>query len=255
MHEAQLHERNCFLTLTYDQAGLPSTGSLAVEHWQLFAKAFRNKLGKFRFFHCGEYGDENGRPHYHAAIFGHDFTADRKAYRLSKAGHQIYTSETLDKLWGRGNCYIGNLTFQSAAYVARYIMKKQLGEAAWKRYGTTIESFEGEAGTWHQRFHFTLKPEYTTMSRKPGIGTKWIEQFHNEVYGQGRDEVLCNGHLVNPPKFYDTWFENYNPAGYRKLKARRRHNTKKHAANNTPDRLIVREKVQLAQIKSLTRDL
>lgn len=250
-----MHRFNCFITLTYSDEHLPDNGSLVVGDWQAFAKAWRNKLGKFRFFHCGEYGDKNGRPHYHAAIFGHDFHSDRRPARPSKKGHPQWSSPTLDKLWGKGEALIGTLNFESAGYVARYIMKKQTGPDAYQRYGEEIKLEVGTFGTYHCRLGLKLKPEYTTMSRRPGLGADWIKKYHHEVYGQGRDEVLCNGHFVNPPKFYDSFYEKHNPAGYRKLKARRRRNTKLHEDNNTADRLIVREKVQVAKIRSLTRSL
>ena len=81
MHEASLHERNCFLTLTFDDLHLPASGSVNVRDVQLFLKRFRKALTyrnmKIRFFACGEYGDKNLRPHYHLIIFGYDFADDR----------------------------------------------------------------------------------------------------------------------------------------------------------------------------------
>ncbi len=75
MHEAQLHENNCFITLTYDNTHLPSDGSLHYKDFQLFIKRLRKKFGntRIRYYMAGEYGENFGRPHFHACIFGHDF--------------------------------------------------------------------------------------------------------------------------------------------------------------------------------------
>ena len=53
VHEASLHEANCFITLTYDDAHCPKDGSLRFEHWQKFMKRFRKRFGSgVRFYHC-----------------------------------------------------------------------------------------------------------------------------------------------------------------------------------------------------------
>ncbi len=245
MGEAAMHERNCFLTLTYDQANLPPDGSLNVNHWQNFAKRARKRLGKFRFFHCGEYGDLNGRPHYHAAIFGQDFSFDREFWKNTKTGDPLWTSPTLSKLWPEGLHAIGDLTFDSAAYVARYVMKKVNGSQAEYHYLTHVDYDTGEC---HYR-----KPEYATMSRNKGIGETWIKKYMSDVYPS--DELVVNGKITRPPKFYDQQFEKADPKGYRKLKAQRIKIGSKHPENNTYDRLEVRETVQIARIRELTREI
>jgi len=244
MHEAQMHERNCFVTLTYDEEHIPQNGSLKVKDWQDFAKRTRRKLGRFRFYHCGEYGDENGRPHYHAALFGLDFMHDRKLYKTTRQGNALYESATLAELWPAGLHTIGELTFQSAAYVARYIMKKVNGDLAEDHYAR-IDTKTGEV--------YQLKPEYTTMSRRPGIGATWINKFMSDVYPS--DEVIVNGHSTNPPKFYDTQFEKSDPKGYRRLKVLREKKGEKHQDNNTWERLAIREEVSKARTKTLTRKI
>ena len=110
MHEAQLHEHSCFVTLTYDEAHLPAGLSLDHRHFQLFMKRFREHAlpAKIRFYMCGEYGDINGRPHYHALVFGH-FPVDRVFFRTSGAGSKCYTSKSLDALWGYGSVFVGDV--------------------------------------------------------------------------------------------------------------------------------------------------
>lgn len=126
MHESTLHDQSCFITLTYSDDNLPEHGTLILRDFQLFMKRLRFEFSnvKIRFYHCGEYGEKFGRPHYHALLFGIDFEADRTLYSQSKQGSKLYVSDTLNKLWNKGFATIGNITFESAAYVARYVVKK-----------------------------------------------------------------------------------------------------------------------------------
>lgn len=201
VHEAQMHEENSFLTLTYAPEHLPSDGSLDVVHFQQFMKRLRkNQSGKtIRFFHCGEYGDLNGRPHYHALIFGHDFK-DKEVVSVNKQGQKLYGSEALKKLWPWGHSSIGTVTFQSAGYCARYVVKKITGEAAKEHY----ERVDQETGEITR-----LKPEYTTMSRRPGIGKDWFEKYGSDVYPN--DYVVIDGKKHPPPRYYDKLLTDQNP--------------------------------------------
>ena len=136
MHEAQLHESNAFITLTYADEHLPQDRSLDKREFQLFIKRLRKSIQpqRLRYFHCGEYGAKLGRPHYHACLFGFDFP-DKELQRYSKTGEKLYRSDLLDSAWqNKGWALIGEVTFQSAAYVARYITKKITGEAAHDHY-------------------------------------------------------------------------------------------------------------------------
>ena len=196
MHEASLYADNSFLTLTYDDAHIPSrpgncvrcttphsiNRSLCVSDFQDFMKRLRKSLAPnpVRFYHCGEYGENLGRPHYHALLFNVDFK-DKKFFS-SRGGNPIYTSAHLSSLWPQGFAVIGNVTFESAAYVARYVMKKVNGDRKTSHY-------EG------------LLPEYTTMSRRPGIGARWYEKFKTDVYPH--DRIIVRGNPTRPPRFYD----------------------------------------------------
>ena len=124
-HEATMHKNNSFLTLTFNSENLPEDGSLNVATFQNFMKKVRNhtKIQGLRYFHCGEYGEKKGRPHYHVLLFGYDFP-DKKEHKLSSKKYKLYTSQQLQELWPYGFSYIGNVTFESASYVARYIFKK-----------------------------------------------------------------------------------------------------------------------------------
>lgn len=243
VHESQLHDENCFITLTYDEDHLPASRSLCHRDWVLFFKRLRKKYGRgIRYYMCGEYGETTARPHYHACVFGLDF--DDKSPWQERNGHTVYTSATLDRLWGMGHCTVGDVTFDSAAYVARYIMKKVTGDLADDHYQWT----DWDTGEVHY-----LDPEYTQMSRRPGIGKGWLDAFQSDAYPS--DFVVLNGQKIKPPKFYDRCYEIVDPDELEKIKARRSRRGRKRAHDNTPDRLAVRKKVAEARLKLKGRDL
>lgn len=243
-----MHRDNAFLTLTYDEENLPRDGSLDLTHWQKFAKRLRKQIGPFRFYHCGEYGDENKRPHYHAAMFGLDFHQDRQEVTQPGQTHRLYRSKTLDHLWGKGACRIGELTFESAAYVARYVMKKispphddNSAEEYWEHYGR----YDEETGdTW------AVTPEYVTMSRKPGIGTTWFQKYKSDVYPS--DEVVIKGRRFRPPRFYDLQLAEDE---LRELQIKRIQNLEGKRKDLTPDRLKTRERVQELRQREQPRNI
>ncbi|AXF52678.1 MAG: replication initiator protein [Microviridae sp.] len=248
IHEAQLHDENCFITLTFSPEHLEKRkqpDSLDKSEFQRFMKRLRKHFGqqKIRFFHCGEYGEKYGRPHYHAILFGLDF-ADKQLHRVLN-GHRLYTSRTLEKIWPYGYSSIGNVTFESAAYVARYILKKVTGDAADTHYAN-IDSQTGEIINYKT-------PEYTTMSRRPGIAAGWFDKYADDVYPS--DFVTVRGKKVRPPKFYDRLMETTRPYEMEDIKNARTEAAKQHAENNTLERLRTREKVQYIKLKSLPRNL
>lgn len=208
-------------------------------------KRLRKKLEpkKIRFYHCGEYGDKLGRPHYHALLFNHDFPD--KIYYSDNRGNPLYTSQTLDTLWERGNCWIGNVTTQSAAYVARYIMKKINGSQASEHYKKVSEE-TGEI--------FNIQPEYTTMSRKPGIAHAWFQQYKDDVFPD--DFIVTpDGRKNATPTYYLGLLKEMDPDSYEQIKMDRMDSMIQRSEDNTPARLKVREKCQLAKLKNLTRGL
>ncbi len=243
-HEASLNEDNCFITLTYNDEAIPPYGTLKKADFQKFIKRLRkaNTGRKIRYYHCGEYGEQLERPHYHACIFNYDFP-DRKVFK--KTGETLlYTSKILEGLWPKGYSTVGDVTFKSAAYVARYVMKKVLGKEQEEHYSVVDE----ETGEIIMR-----EPEYTTMSLKPGIGADWYNKWRGDVYPS--DEVIIDGRSVKPPRYYDNLFEHDAPKEFNLIKMRREETAEDNAADNTPARLGVREQVQNAQLRNLKRNL
>jgi len=195
-------------------------------------KRLRKEIGPgVRYFHCGEYGEKLGRPHYHACLFNYDFP-DKRLWKKTNGG-DLYVSETLNKIWGSGHCVIGSVTFDSAAYVARYITKKITGTDAPLHYGNR-------------------QPEYTTMSRRPGIGADWYKKYSTDCYPS--DTVIMRGKEIRPPKFYDNKFELDNPTEFRKIKSNRKAMAlEPWDYENSPSRQSVKEEVQLRNLDQLKR--
>lgn len=253
MHEASLHDVNSFVTFTYKV--VPPNGSLRYEDYQRFQKRLGQHLRRerarslgvyikdlprelrrgVRFYMCGEYGEENFRPHYHACLFGFD-PADKYQWRKSKAGFPLYRSALLEKLWPHGSVEVGALTFESAAYVARYVMKKITGDAAPGWYNV-IDPDTGEV--------YERAPEFTQMSLKPGIGAQWIDKFRADVYPHGK--VVMRGREMMPPKYYERRHIKEFPEAAAELELLRLPEAKAAFADSSPERLAVKEQVAKAR--------
>ena len=251
--------------------------SVDVRDFQLFSKKLRQDVnykgmdGKngIRFYHCGEYGlccrkcglsgvrcrcesfyASIGRPHYHACIFNYDFP-DKVLWKITPQGHRLYISEQLSRLWPFGFSTIGDLTFQSAAYTARYVMKKRNGVLADTpdEFGLRpYERMDVSTGEIHN-----CKPEYTTMSRREGIGKDWIKKYKNDVYPH--DYVVYDGVKRKPPRFYDEYLEAIDVETYTDLKNKRLIKAREYEIDNTSERLEVRERVQDVRNSKLLRKL
>lgn len=236
MHELQTHDGvGAFVTLTYDDAHLPMDGSISVRHWQLFAKSFRRRFGPFRFYMCGEYGDQTERPHYHVCIFGHDFREDRRPHSGGK--FPLWTSPSLEETWGKGFAPFGEITLESAAYTARYILKKITGERAEDHY-------QGRT------------PEFNIMSRggrggKGGLGKEWFEKFSGDCYP--KDFLTFRGKKLRPPVYYDRLLEAKDQELLADLKAARIARQEQFAHDATARRLADRKACAQARARQLTR--
>jgi hypothetical protein len=259
-HEAQLHEHNSFITLTYNDDNLPSDNSIHKRELQNFFKRLRKNTGaKFKYYACGEYG-ENGtrRPHYHAVIFGYDFP-DKKLERETDRGDLLFSSKILDKAWqNKGWALIGSVTFESAAYVARYVMKKRKGDPDQvDQFGKTNKSYYERLNTDTGEV-YQVEPEFCLMSRGgkngKGIAADWFEKYKGDLE---KDFITYSGGKKMPvPKYYDYLMEKVDPHEMELIKLERAEKAKEVDPNeHTIKRLREREKVKKAQINSLTRDL
>lgn len=215
VHEASLHENNSFITLTYNDENLPSDMSVSKREFQLFMKKLRKAISPtlVRFYACGEYGSKLSRPHYHACLFGYDFD-DKVIHSINTKGkpkrnisekhsYKIYRSEQLESIWKKGFSTVGDLTMESAGYVARYCVKKITGEMAPGHYN-------GKA------------PEFSLMSRMPGIGAEWLKKYMYDVYP--KDYFTINGIKMGTTIYYDSLMKKLNPDMFAKVKERREAN-------------------------------
>lgn len=252
VHEAQLHDENCFITLTYSDDNLPHGASLNKRDLQLFWKKLRKKLYplKISYFACGEYGTDQdpttvetlGRPHYHAIIFGYDFP-DKAPAAKSPAGEIRYASESLTRLWGKGHTDLGSFSFESAAYVARYQMKKINGEQAEEHY-KRVDPRTGEI-TW-------LNPEYMVSSRNPAIGKRWFQKYHKDL---DKGFITMRGVKMQYPKYYDDLYRELDDATHQFMRDRKRNSVDILDPDNTLDRLRVKEKLRIKRTKTLKREI
>lgn len=168
----------CFVTLTYDDEHLPH--SISKREVQLFIKRAR-KIAPFRYFACGEYGDESGRPHYHLAIIGQGIFSPlftEQTYYPRKKGYDVKCSA-----WTNGKIFVGNLTEDSANYVAGYMLKKVKGREANKVYR--------DKG---------LIPPFSLMSRKPGLGQEWCKR--NAGWLKERGALLYKQRPTPLPRYF-----------------------------------------------------
>lgn len=255
VHEARLYDFNQFITLTYNDQHLPRDLSLNHRHFQLFMKRLRrrffaSKKSEIRYFMCGEYGEARGRPHYHLILF--NFRFKDQLFYSSRGGNDIYTSDTLDAIWGMGECKIGAVTFESAAYVSRYCVDKITGPDADKHYNL-LDKETGE--------YFKRKPEYTRASNggrngTGGIGAPWLHKFLSDVYPRG--EVLARNNKVKAPRYYDKLFRKHydnNDQQYKLIAERRHAHAKLQSADNTRERREVKERLAILKLKQKRRQL
>lgn len=213
MMELMYHDSAYFVTLTYsdeylnrgDQVGNTrryyadeSTGeakvslSLSKRDLTLFWKRLRKefKIDKIRYYACGEYGDQTKRPHYHCIIFGLHLN-DLKVYKVSGLKNVYYNSDRLQKVWSIdgqpiGHVVVGDVTWETCAYTARYVMKKAKG--------MTAESYA----------QFNMQPEFVVMSRKPGIGRDYYEDHRSDFLEFGETYIGTKTGSVNckTPRYF-----------------------------------------------------
>lgn len=245
MHESKLYDENCFITLTYNDEACPQNYGLDLRHLQLFFKRLRKSLGdrKIRFFACGEYGDDNGRPHYHAIVFNYD-PPDKLKHSVNDLGQINYTSETLESLWSHGFATTAAVEHASCSYVARYVTKKIRSDDTFgaDRY-YRLSPIDG---AFHQ-----VRPEFAVMSRRPGLGTAYVEQFKSDFYPSGY--IVVDGVRKAVPAFYKSKLTE-GEQDFLKRQSRNRA-LAKDRVEKTMERRLARAAVRDARIQNLKRKL
>lgn len=282
MAEAKLYgDDNCFVTLTYNDEHLPEHGNLVLRDIQLFKKRLRkvakgvhpvfgvklkpNQSNPIRTFESGEFGDQFGRPHYHLAIMNYK-PKDLIVSGKNKQGDKHYRSQQLSALWGKGHVTIGDLTVASAAYIARYVVKKVNGEKKDEHY-SRVDQETGEM--------YSLKQEFATMSRKPGIGVPYFHKYTSDFMDgkmlittkkrtpsklpNGMPFIAVSNQTISRkiPALFEKLLEDKHPELVEKLKEERKKYLLQHQIDYpeeyTEERRAVKEIVFNAKIKSLKR--
>lgn len=233
MLEAEKYPNNYFLTLTYNDANLPTVDELHADgefiegvptlvkrHLTLFMKRFRRRYGEgIRFFACGEYGSLYERPHYHLCLMNcPDFSDKLQFYRRDQeTGDILYILPEIDDIWQNENGYcrgfstIAPLSWNTAAYTARYIMKKQLGK-------NSLAKLEKEnPGTTYK------VPEYVVMSRRPGLAKDYFDEHKQEIYLTDSIVAKFGDRLyeTKPARYFDKLYDIYNPDEMAKIRSDR----------------------------------
>lgn len=235
LHESRSHNSSCFVTLTYEDSRLPAFSSLELGELQRFMKRLRKQRPPgLRFYACGEYGDLTLRPHYHVLLLNTSFPDMRKmSWGLSAPSeHETFASAELSTLWPLGQSVIGQVTFESCAYVARYCTKVITGDGAEKHYG-------GRAR------------EFCVMSRRPGIGLDWYTRYGSEWYKH--DSVVVENREAGIPRYYDTKLKDSDPVLLSKLKRARRRAVIA-LGKETSRRRWTKERVALLTMQHFKRD-
>ena len=246
VHESRMHKRSCFVTLTYDWDHLPYGGSLRKRDFISFIKRLRNHFRdlRIRFFGCGEYGRRFGRSHYHICLFGVDFP-DSVLAAKSSSSQDMYTSKTLDLIWGKGLATVQPMNEATAGYTAGYVLKKL--ETASSRPNDRL---------WWMTKVIPREPEFIHMSRNPGIGQLWFERYHRDVFRRDaaskelRDSVVIlndkGARQTCAPGYYMRLLRKWCEDDYQEIKQRRMDESVSTMADRTRQRLLVRETVDTA---------
>ena len=243
VHEAMSHKNNSFVTLTFDNDHLPDNASVSKSYLSSWLKRFRKQFGEgIRFMACGEYGEKFQRPHYHILFFGFDFP-DKK-YWSSRRGEIYYRSPMLEDLWrgasqseGNGFSVIGDVSFESAAYVARYVTKKLDGPLGESKYNGR-------------------EKEFLNMSRMPGLGHDFIIKNYKHILNNGF-VVLPNGHKAPIPRYYLEQVKLFDEDFYNCYKLDKFHDLVNNLfiedVNSSQERLLVREELKKHNLDNLVR--
>lgn len=181
MLEANLKQDNTFVTLTYSDEHLPLVSStptstaqpstskseflptLDPKHLQDWLKRFRKEVSplKVRYYAIGEYGDETQRPHYHLALFGYpNCLYGNSRYSRSRSSCCVHC-DVVRSTWGKGNVFLGDITTNSAQYIAGYVTKKLTSKDDPRLLGR--------------------HPEFGRMSLKPGIGSDFMHDVASSL--------------------------------------------------------------------------
>lgn len=194
-------------------------------------KRGENSAEPIKFFGVGEYGEQYLRPHYHVLLFGEDFSEERVRCE-DENGNTYFQSPILAGLWQYGLTDIRPITTETTNYVCRYVQKK-LNNQALQAACERVREDTGEV--------FTVEPEFALMSRRPGIGASWFDEYSGDVYPAGY--VRIAGKKRRVPRFYKERLRAQDPAAYEEAAAKARAIAAKNVKETTKERRQVKKEI------------
>lgn len=234
---------NCyFLTLTYNDDNIPLGKPCSNLANKLIPTVRKADISKFmdkirdsqrylynntgvRFYGSTEYGEQTCRPHCHIILINCILPPGSLKHLFNNVfGQPLYEGLYFEKYWPYGYVNVGAFSFDSACYVARYVMKKHKGQDS---------SFYEERG---------IESEQSVMSRVPGIASDFFDMNYQDIYIK-RDfpgQTLSQGaHLIDsiyfdsslfldgkgkrftPPDYFDNKLKVISPDDYEIIKSNR----------------------------------
>lgn len=200
-------DRCYFITLTYSNDCIHTVSrypTLCKKDCQDFLKRLRYYFpdDTVRYYLCGEYGNTTARPHYHLILFGIKLP-DLVPYSRNFQGDYLFTSAKLDSIWSHGDCKVADLTFENCAYTARYSLKKR-----------------GKNDSRDFLLSHDLEPEFSLCSRRPGIGSFFLNSHLEEVLLY--DKVhLPSGRIACTPAYFLKKAQEVDPIRVAQIKSAR----------------------------------
>ncbi len=137
--EQMVHDKSAWITLTYNDKNLPKDEKINKYDVRAWLKALRKAYHpqKIRYYICGEYGDNNNRPHYHAVIYGigFDYQGLARIDDISKRDNGDYKYpnrvRVMDpdvvkmlRIWKKGNIHFEKPNDRLMSYACEHITKE-----------------------------------------------------------------------------------------------------------------------------------
>lgn len=263
-NELTCHDKNCFITLTYDNASSVVANdpmciaSLRYKHFQNFMKRLRKRFpnSNIGYLVCGEYGIQDGRAHWHAILFGFDFPDKKLVY--VKRGFNHYDSEILRQCWSTydrvndsyesiGFIDLCNVDYECCAYVAGYVLKKlDVGNV-----GGVVSHYYDPGSNQIEEIRLAIEgrcPPLIRSSKRPAIGLNWYNKYGKNACEKGFSTVRKGDKImkIRTPAYYYSKFEQQYPDLYQNIKESREQKMKKYYKLHPLD---------LAKLNSLVKDI
>lgn len=207
LHESTLWDHSIFLTLTYNDDHLPYDMSLRKTTLQKYLKRLRKRIGdrKIKYYACGEYGPDGGRPHYHMVIFGLALWEHQLGSPRGK-GYEILGGPGFTAWHPRGFVAGGSINYGSLRYITDYVSKKsdiptRLRQQRLDDLQINIRStyLEPVADVVHLKQGYQVQRPFQLCSQ--GIGKEYLHK-HKERLLRDMGCAVTTGKIAPLPRYY-----------------------------------------------------